>query len=99
MSERTYAFRDRADEKSAADLESEAERAKALIDGLHYRVFNTPDGKELLAYLRAITIERRNPQMDSDGALREAEANRNFVANIERRIARHTTAKPKAKSG
>lgn len=75
----------------AAANATENEKARLHLDALHSRVFSTPDGKHLLAYLRSISIERRNPPGDSDGALRELESKRNFVAHIEARIARHET--------
>lgn len=62
--------------------------ARAL-DELHARILGSGDGAKLLAYFRAITIGRLLGADASDGALREAEATRRFVAQIELRIARH----------
>lgn len=95
---RTYAGL-RAENEDQAARQADADKQQRIIDALHARVFGTPEGQQLLAYLRSITIESRNNSLDSDGALREAEARRNFVSNMERRIARHLAPTPKKKSG
>lgn len=63
--------------------------------------FETDPGKQLLEYLRAITIERRNGPHEPDGALRWSEAQRSLVANLEQRAARHweRAQRPKAADG
>lgn len=73
--------------RAAADA-NELSADEKRTDMLHYRVFSTPDGQELLKFMRSETIERRNAPNDSDGALREFEAVRRFVARLEQRIAR-----------
>ena len=49
-------------------------------------VFSTPAGKEVLKYLRQITIESVNGALVSDDSLRHHEGQRYIVALIERRI-------------
>jgi len=59
------------------------------VDADFYRVFTTPEGQRALAHMHALTTFKRNLPNASDGALREAEAQRRFVAIIEARISRY----------
>lgn len=51
-------------------------------------VFSSGPGRELLAAMRARTIEQRTPANAPDTVLREAEAQRRFVADLELACAR-----------
>lgn len=64
-------------------------REEILFDAVCFKVLQTPDGQKLLAYLHEITTFQRNSPNDSDGALRELEAQRRLVAIIEARNARY----------
>ncbi|MCA1831219.1 MAG: hypothetical protein LC750_00465 [Actinobacteria bacterium] len=58
-------------------------------------VFSTAAGKELLQEMRRRTIEVRTPPFAPDYRLREEEAVRRFVSDIERAMQRaRETAKP-----
>ena len=50
-------------------------------------VFNSPTGKEVLRYLRSITIEMVNGPNVSNEELRHLEGQRYIVGHIEQRIA------------
>ena len=52
-----------------------------------HALFNTPVGKEVLKYLRSITIEAVHGSAVTDEVLRHAEGSRYIVGVIERRIA------------
>ena len=52
-----------------------------------HALFNTPVGKEVLKYLRSITIEAVHGAAVTDSVLRHAEGSRFIVGVIERRIA------------
>ena len=52
-----------------------------------HALFNSPVGKEVLKYLRSITIEAVHGSAVTDEALRHAEGSRFIVGVIERRIA------------
>jgi len=49
-------------------------------------VFSSPSGKEILKYLRSITIESVNGPVVTDNELRHHEGQRYLVGLIERRI-------------
>jgi len=49
-------------------------------------VFRTPNGKEVLKYLRSITIEAVTGPAASDAELRHLEGQRYLVGLLERRI-------------
>lgn len=67
-----------------ADEPTEQQR----IDGLFHRVLSTPDGAMLLAHWRKTTIDNIiGPRADAED-LRIIEAERRFVTDIERRVAR-----------
>lgn len=51
------------------------------------QIFNTPTGKEVLKYLRTITIEMVNGPNVSTEELRHVEGQRYIVGLIEQRIA------------
>ena len=51
-----------------------------------HALFNTPVGKEVLKYLRSITIEAVHGSAVTDSVLRHAEGSRFIVGVIERRI-------------
>ncbi len=53
------------------------------IDQLFARVFNTSSGKELMAYLRSITLERVLSADASDAAIRFLEGQRFLVRQME----------------
>ncbi len=51
-----------------------------------HSLFSTPSGKEVLKYLRQITVESVNGPMVTNEALRHHEGQRYIVGLIERRI-------------
>ena len=51
-----------------------------------HALFNSPVGKEVLKYLRSITIEAVHGSAVTDEVLRHAEGSRYVVGVIERRI-------------
>ena len=51
-----------------------------------HALFNSPVGKEVLKYLRSITIEAVHGSAVTNDALRHAEGQRYIVGLIERRI-------------
>ena len=51
-----------------------------------HALFNSPVGKEVLKYLRSITIEAVHGSAVTDEVLRHAEGSRYIVGLIERRI-------------
>ena len=53
------------------------------VDQLFARVLNTPAGKELMAYLRSITMERVLGADASDAAVRFLEGQRFLVRQME----------------
>ena len=71
-------------ERAAGDMHGEVRRD----DGLHEiaraaaRCFGTGDGRTLLAYLRAITVERACGPQVSDAALRDLEGQRRLVHRL-----------------
>lgn len=67
------------------------------FDELCAAVFSAGSGPELLRLMRALTIDARAPTGASEAVLREREAVRNFVFEIERARERGLaeTAKPK----
>lgn len=67
---------------------TEMTEAQEKIDALHAAVLDTPSGRELVAHWRKVTIDRRDPPLAVDGALRESEACRRFVAKIETSVTR-----------
>lgn len=60
-----------------------------LMDANFARTFGTPDGQKTLEYFHILTTWKRSKPNAPEGALREDEAMRRFVAIIEARIARH----------
>ena len=62
--------------------QSEDQRISKNIDS----IFKTPTGKEVLKYLRSITIESVQGPNASDAELRHLEGQRYLVGLIERRI-------------
>lgn len=58
------------------------------VDQLFARVLNTPAGKELMAYLRSITMERVLGADASDAAVRFLEGQRFLVRQMENLIQR-----------
>ena len=63
-----------------------AEEADKQISLTISQLFNTASGKEVLKYLRSITIEAVSGGNVSDAELRHLEGQRYFVGVIERRI-------------
>lgn len=59
------------------------------IDAIFARTFLTADGQKTLEYFHLLTTFKRSQPNAPEGALREDEAMRRFVAIIEARIARH----------
>tara|TARA_R100001443_G_C3328238_1_gene171733 strand:+ start:374 stop:655 length:282 start_codon:yes stop_codon:yes gene_type:complete len=51
-----------------------------------HALFNSPTGKEVLRYLRSITIEAVHGSAVTDEVLRHAEGSRYIVGIIERRV-------------
>lgn len=76
-------------EETKAELPAEEQEADAVLA----RAFSTPDGARALELMHLMTTWKRNAVCDSDGALREAEAQRRLVAILEARIARHNGRK------
>lgn len=67
---------------------TKAEREEAQrVDRLFARVFSTPDGLEVLALLRARTIERGMDPDAPHSALAYMEGQRQVVRAIEQRVA------------
>jgi hypothetical protein len=66
----------------------EISREEQLVDLCFWSVFRTPDGIRALEFMHLLTTFKRNSPNDSDGALRELEAQRRFVAILEARIER-----------
>lgn len=62
--------------------QSEDQRISKNIDS----IFKTPTGKEVLKYLRSITIESVQGPNASDAELRHLEGQRYLVGVVERRI-------------
>lgn len=62
---------------------AEASAERQSFDEICARVFTTPDGRDLLKYLYALYVDRRLPPQAPDAALREAEAQRRLVADLE----------------
>ena len=62
--------------------QSEDHRISKNIDS----IFKTPTGKEVLKYLRSITIESVQGPNASDAELRHLEGQRYLVGVVERRI-------------
>lgn len=74
------------------DLRSEPEPPnpeEIEADRTFAETFGTPQGEKALELLHQMTTWRRNRPNDTDGALREIESQRRFVAILEARIARH----------
>lgn len=70
--------------------DNSAEDAReARADAIFAQVFSTAAGAQALEFMHVLTTWKRNAPVDSDGALRELEAQRRFVAILEARIARH----------
>ena len=63
-----------------------AEEADKQISLTISQIFNTASGKEVLKYLRSITIEAVSGGNVSDAELRHLEGQRYLVGVIERRI-------------
>lgn len=59
---------------------------EAAIAAAYKRLGATADGQIVLSHLRQITIEREVAPDASDSALRELEAQRRFVREIERKV-------------
>jgi hypothetical protein len=85
---------------SWADLETnrKPEPTPDQLSVVCARVFNGPDGKELMELLRAMTIDRTLPDSASDNALRALEGQRHLVRRLEIATERGIAAimKPKA---
>ena len=56
------------------------------LNSIHYGVFNTVSGKEILKYLKSLTIEAVAGPNISDEELRHLEGQRYIVGLIQRRI-------------
>ena len=69
------------------------------IDQLFARVLNTPAGKELMAYLRSITLERVLGADASDAAIRFLEGQRFLVRQMENLIQRGCAAHATVEKG
>ena len=69
------------------------------IDQLFARVFNTSSGKELMAYLRSITMERVLGADASDAAVRFLEGQRFLVRQMENLIQRGCVARATVEKG
>ncbi len=65
---------------------NKAEEDKISLNILH--VFNEPTGKEVLKYLRSVTIEMVGGPEITDSALRHLEGQRHIIGLIERHIQR-----------
>lgn len=59
---------------------------EAAIAAAYRKLGTTSEGQIVLAHLRQITIERELGADVSDSALRELEAQRRFVREIERKV-------------
>lgn len=64
-------------------------REEMELDRIVHAALQTKEGAALLSVMHRLTTEKRNRREDSDGALRWDEAQRNFVAILEARAARH----------
>ena len=62
---------------------------EARLDGLVQAAFTTPSGREVLQYLRDITINTVGGPGISDGELRHREGGRFIVGIIEQRMKNH----------
>lgn len=62
---------------------------EARLDSLVMAAFTTPSGKEVLQYLRDITINTVGGPGISDGELRHREGGRFIIGIIEQRIKNH----------
>ncbi len=62
---------------------------EARLDGLVMAAFTTPSGREVLQYLRDITINSVGGPGISDGELRHREGGRFIVGIIEQRMKNH----------
>jgi hypothetical protein len=58
--------------------------AEDAVDELCARIFTTPDGQNLLAFLRSITKERALPPNATSDELRDLEGQRRLVDNLEK---------------
>ena len=72
--------------KGRLDGFNRAEEADKQISLTISQLFNTASGKEVLKYLRSITIEAVSGGNVSDAELRHLEGQRYLVGVIERRI-------------
>ncbi len=71
-------------ERPQAGAADEASPERDQLAVMVMRATLAGDGKALLAWLRSITIERRVPPGAPDAVLRELEAQRRLVFEIER---------------
>lgn len=62
---------------------------EARLDSLVMAAFTTPSGKEVLQYLRDITINTVGGPGISDGELRHREGGRFIIGIIEQRMKNH----------
>lgn len=69
------------------------------VDQLFARVLNTPAGKELMGYLRSITLERVLGADASDAAVRFLEGQRFLVRQMENLIQRGCVARSTMEKG
>lgn len=65
------------------------EEDEARLDSLVMAAFTTPSGKEVLQYLRDITINTVGGPGISDGELRHREGGRFVIGIIEQRMKNH----------
>lgn len=70
------------DRRQRASSEPDAKRAS--FEETCLRVFTSPDGRDLLQYLYALYVDRRLPPHAPEAVLREAEAQRRLVADLEK---------------
>lgn len=77
---------------AAADAVAAAE---ARLDAAYRATFATPEGRRVLAHLRAVTLERVvSPEPGNGCALRHLEGQRHLVLAIERRLRAPPAARP-----
>jgi hypothetical protein len=69
--------------------DGEDDAAERAVDARFFVTFTSVEGQKTLEDMHVLTTWKRNQPNASDGALRELEAQRRFVAIIEARIARH----------
>lgn len=78
----------RFDSLKAPPVDPEKAAEEARIDYFFARTFCTPDGQEVLKFLRNMTIEAVCPPTIEDSALRHLEGQRHLVRLIEARVRR-----------